>query len=154
IWDQLASKGYDQAIGFAFPNYPCPVGSIAFGGIDARFSNNPNEIFSVPTLNDNTYPKIEISTIWVNETPLDFPTIDAIISTNYNKVSLGNYSTDFFKALGANKTDDGNWVVPNPVDISFDLITDSGLLIGAVIPRDLSCNMIMGQCISIFDDSF
>ncbi|CAG8738467.1 13415_t:CDS:2, partial [Gigaspora margarita] len=150
----LTSKGYDQAIGFAFPNYPCPVGSIAFGGIDARFSNNPNETFSVPTLNDNTYPKIEIITIWVNETPLDFPTIDAIISTNYNKISLGNYSTDFFKALGANKTDDGNWVVPNPVDISFDLITDSGLLIGAIIPRDLSCNMIKGQCISIFDDSF
>ncbi|CAG8755893.1 43266_t:CDS:2, partial [Gigaspora margarita] len=153
IWDQLASKGYDQAIGFAFPNYPCPVGSIAFGGIDPRFSNDSNETFSIPTLNDNTYPIIEIYTIWVNETPLDFPVIDAIISTNYNKVSLGNFSTEFFNALGANKTSDGNWVVPNPVDISFDLTTDSGLLIGAIIPSDLSCNMIKGQCISVFDDS-
>ncbi|CAG8567634.1 10437_t:CDS:2, partial [Gigaspora rosea] len=132
IWD---SKGLDQAIGFAFPNSPCPVGSIAFGGLDPRFCNNPNEIFSFPILNDSTYPKIEINTIWINDTPLDFSTIDAIISTNHNKISLGNYSTDFFKALGAKKTSDENWVVPNPVDISFDLLTDSGLLIGVIIPR-------------------
>ncbi|CAG8801716.1 13501_t:CDS:2, partial [Gigaspora margarita] len=153
IWDQLANKGYDQAIGIAFPNYPCPVGSIAFGGIDPRFSKNPNETFSIPTLNDSTYPIIQTIGIWVNNTLLDFPVINAIISTNYNKVSLGNYSTEFFKALGANKTNDGNWVVPNPVDISFDLITDYGLLIGATITSNLSCIMIQGQCISIFDDS-
>ncbi|RIB22570.1 aspartic peptidase domain-containing protein [Gigaspora rosea] len=156
-----ASKGHDQAIGFAFPNSPCPVGSIAFGGLDPRFCNkvfntDANEIFSLPILNDSIYPKIVINTIWVNNTSINFSTSDAIISTNYNKASLGNYSTEFFKALGAKKTSDRNWVVPNPVDITFDLMTDSGLLIGVIIPRlygNLTCNMIRGQCISVFDDS-
>ncbi|CAG8839412.1 30857_t:CDS:2, partial [Gigaspora margarita] len=147
-----ASKGYDQAIGFALPNSVCDFGSIAFGGIDTRFSNNSNEIFNIPTLNDSTYPKIEIVTIQVNETLLDFPVIDAIISTNYDKVSLGNYSTKFFQALGATKVK-GSWVVPNPVDISFDLLTDSGQIIQATIPSNLTCIMINGQCISVFDDS-
>ncbi|CAG8836999.1 23469_t:CDS:2, partial [Gigaspora margarita] len=153
IWDQLASKGYDQAIGFALPNSVCDFGSIAFGGIDTRFSKNSNEIFNIPTLNDSTYPKIEIVTIQVNRTLLDFPVIDAIISTNYDKVSLGNYSTEFFKALGATKVK-GSWVVPNPVDISFDLLTDSGQIIQATISSKLTCIMIKGQCISVFDDSF
>ncbi|KAF0544026.1 aspartic peptidase domain-containing protein [Gigaspora margarita] len=153
IWSQLASKGYDQAIGFALPNSVCDFGSIAFGGIDSKFSNSSNNVFNIPTLNDSTYPKIEIVTIWVNRTLLDFPVINAILSTNYNKVSLGNYSTEFFKALGAKKVKEG-WVVPNPVDISFDLLTDSGQIIQATIPSNLTCIMVQGQCITVFDDSF
>ncbi|CAG8724811.1 124_t:CDS:2, partial [Gigaspora rosea] len=73
--------------------------------------------------------------------------------TSFNKISLGNYSTEFFIKLGANKTSDGNWIVPNPVDISFDITTTSGSVIGIVISSLLICNnMIKGQCISIFDD--
>ncbi|CAG8853572.1 31057_t:CDS:2, partial [Gigaspora margarita] len=157
IWDQLASKGYNQVIGFALPNFVCDFGSVAFGGMDLRFSNkhfniDSNETFSISTPNDSTYPKIKIIMIWVNRTALDFPVIDAIISTNYNKISLSNYSTEFFTKLGAKKTINGNWIVPNPVDISFDVKTDSGTIIGITIPSNLTCNIINGQCISIFDD--
>ncbi|RIB28114.1 aspartic peptidase domain-containing protein, partial [Gigaspora rosea] len=152
IWDQLASKGYNQVIGFALPNSVCDFGSVAFGGIDLRFNDNSNEIYSISTLNDSTYPKINIIMIWVNKTALKFPVINAIISTNYNKISLGKFSTKFFNALGANKTSDGNWVIPNPVDITFDVITVSGPVIGITIPSNLTCNIIKGKCISVFDE--
>ncbi|CAG8655741.1 13798_t:CDS:10, partial [Gigaspora margarita] len=137
IWNQLANNGYDQAIGFALPNSVCDF--------------DPNEIFNIPTLNDSTYPKIKINVIWIKNTPLAFPVIDAIISTNYNKISLSSYSTKFFKTLGATKLKDGS-LVSNPVDILFDLSTDSGLIVGAIIPSNLTCNMINEKCISIFDD--
>ncbi|CAG8774608.1 24043_t:CDS:2, partial [Gigaspora rosea] len=159
IWNQLTSNGYDQAIGFALPNSVCDFGSIAFGGIDQRFNNklfnvDSNEIFSIPTLNDSTYPKIKIDAIWVNETPLEFPIKDAIISTNYDKISLGNgnFSKEFFKILGATKLKDGSWLVSNPVDILFNLATGSGEVVEAKIPSNLTCNIINEKCISIFDD--
>ncbi|CAG8823126.1 1739_t:CDS:1, partial [Gigaspora rosea] len=50
--------------------------------------------------------------------------------TSYNKISLGNFSTEFFTKLGANKTSDGNWIVQDPVEIIFDVTTDSGPIIG------------------------
>ncbi|CAG8730747.1 25815_t:CDS:2 [Gigaspora margarita] len=74
---------------------------------------------------------------------------DSLISTSHNKISLGGYSSEFFKKLNATKANDGNWIMPTPVPISFDVTTDSGV-IGVKIP---SCNMIQGKCVSIFDDS-
>ncbi|CAG8835576.1 37562_t:CDS:2, partial [Gigaspora margarita] len=159
IWNQLASDGYLQVIGITLPNFICSIGSIAFGGIDLRYifndPPNPPKIHNIPTLNGTDYPTIEVKTIWVNNTQLNFPVINAIISTSYNKVSLGSFSTEFFTKLGANKTSDGNWIVPDPVDITFDVTTDSGQIIGIAITSFLTCNsMSKGQCISIFDDKF
>ncbi|KAF0544027.1 hypothetical protein F8M41_003130 [Gigaspora margarita] len=159
IWNQLASNGYLQVIGITLPNFICSIGSIAFGGIDLRYISNdppnPPKIHNIPTLNGTDYPTIEVKTIRVNNTSLNFPVINAIISTSYNKVSLGSFSTEFFTKLGANKTSDGNWIVPNPVDITLDVTTDSGPIIGITITSNLTCNsMSKGQCISIFDDKF
>ncbi|CAG8811612.1 27767_t:CDS:2, partial [Gigaspora margarita] len=128
IWNQLASDGYLQVIGIALPNFICSIGSIAFGGIDLRYIyTDPPELHYIPTLNDTDYPTITINMIWVNKTPLNFPAINVIISTSYNKISLGNFSTEIFTKLGAKKTSDGNWIVPDPVDITFDVTTYSGL---------------------------
>ncbi|KAF0497152.1 hypothetical protein F8M41_020777 [Gigaspora margarita] len=145
IWNQLASDDYLQVIGIALPNFICSIGTIAFGGIDLRYvyndpPNSPAVFNNIPTLNNTDYPTIAINMIYVNNSPLNFPVINGIISTSYNKFSLENYSTEFFTKLGANKMSDGDWIVPNPVDIAFDVTTDSGLIIGIVLSSFLTCN--------------
>ncbi|RIB19613.1 aspartic peptidase domain-containing protein [Gigaspora rosea] len=115
------------------------------------FNVDTKNIFKISTLNNTTYWKIRIGLIWIDESPLIIPTpvTDSLISTSHNKISLGVYSSEFFKNLNATKASDGNWIMSTPVPISFDVITDSGV-IGVVVP---SCNMIRGKCVSIFDDS-
>ncbi|CAG8793211.1 18560_t:CDS:2, partial [Gigaspora margarita] len=152
IWNQLAGNAYDQTIGFALPNGNCAVGTITFGGMDSRdFNADTNNIYKISTLNDTTYWKIQINRIWIDESPLIIPTpvTDSLISTSHNKISLGGYSSEFFKNSNATKASDGNWIMSAPVPISFDVTTDSGV-IGVEVP---SCTMIQGKCVSIFDDS-
>ncbi|KAF0522619.1 hypothetical protein F8M41_015511 [Gigaspora margarita] len=108
---------YLQVIGIALPHFICSIGSIAFGGIDLRYIyTDPPELHYIPTLSDTDYPTITINMIWVNKTPLNFPAINA-----------------------PKKTSDGNWIVPDPVDITFDVTTNSGLVIGIIIPSFLTC---------------
>ncbi|CAG8733667.1 8002_t:CDS:2, partial [Gigaspora rosea] len=147
-----AQNPVEGIMGLGFSSqYACQIIIYNFLQSNRVFNVDTKNIFKISTLNNTTYWKIRIGLIWIDESPLIIPTpvTDSLISTSHNKISLGVYSSEFFKNLNATKASDGNWIMSTPVPISFDVITDSGV-IGVVVP---SCNMIRGKCVSIFDDS-
>ncbi|CAG8818968.1 5622_t:CDS:2, partial [Racocetra persica] len=158
IWNQLKSSRLDQVVGIALPLGKCDVGSIALGGLDTRFINGP--MYNISLNSSKSTYSISINALYVGGLPINSTVVDSVIDTRNDRISLEKASREFFRLLKAKKSKSGGFVVPNPIDVSFDVILDDDKIVQLTLPNSTICDSNTGtgigegskNCLSIFDD--